>query len=62
MYVVNGAGGNREGNQDPDPASWVAFHSAEIGFGYMTISGASSLLYEFVAANGTTLFQFEITK
>ena len=62
VYIVNGAGGNREGNDLPDGASWTSFRSREVGFGYITITGSSSMLYQFVAANGTTLYEINITK
>lgn len=60
---MNGAGGNREGNELPKGQDWTAFRSAEVGFGYITVAGPSSLTYEFMAANGTTsLYSFTITK
>ncbi len=62
VYVVNGAGGNREGNDMPDGAVWTAFRSKDVGFALITVTGSQSLLYEFVAANGTTVWEFEITK
>ncbi len=62
VYVVNGAGGNREGNDLPHGQDWTAFRSAEVGFGLISISGPSSLTYDFVAANGTSLWSFTITK
>jgi hypothetical protein len=62
VYVVNGAGGNREGNDMPAGAAWTAFRSSAVGFGYITVAGPHSLTYDFVAANGTTLYSFEITK
>ena len=62
VYVVNGAGGNREGNELPKGAAWSAWRSQEVGFGYIVVAGPHSLTYNFVAANGTTLHNFEITK
>ena len=61
-YVVNGAGGNREGNADPQAEDWVAFRSADRGFGRITITGATELQYQFVQNNGTVLDEFTITK
>ena len=31
VYVVNGAAGNREGNERPAPANWSAFESGDFG-------------------------------
>ena len=64
VYIVNGAGGNREGNEDPKgDAPWSApgAHSGSFGYGLMTIvsgagAGESMLEYQFVeSATGTVL-------
>jgi hypothetical protein len=72
VYVVNGAAGNREGNEDPSGnAAWSVpgAHSGDIGYGVITVvaapgvPGASSLRYDFVrAVDGTVLDTFTITK
>ena len=61
VYVVNGAGGNREGNERPGSAAWSVFESGEIGFAVITAAGRS-LTYAFLAANGTALDSFVLTK
>lgn len=61
VYVVNGAGGNREGNERPGGAPWSVYQTAEIGFAVITAAGRS-LTYAFNAANGTTLDSFTMTK
>lgn len=63
VYVVNGAAGNREGNEEPSGQQpWSAWHSREFGFGRVTVAGPGSLTYEFVAANGTSLHSVELVK
>lgn len=62
VYIVNGAGGNREGNTNPNPEPWVVYHSSEIGFGLITVSGPSKLQWQFMHASGSVLDEFEITK
>ena len=58
VYVVNGAGGNREGNDDPNgdaPWSVVGAHFRTIGFGLLTVT-QSQMQYEFVeSATGNVL-------
>eukprot|EP00047_Mylnosiga_fluctuans_P007489 m.253667 g.253667 ORF g.253667 m.253667 type:complete len:536 (+) comp18485_c0_seq1:382-1989(+) len=51
VYVVNGAAGNREGNQDPPGNQpWSAgTHSGAVGYGRMHVD-AGLLCYQFVAA------------
>ena len=61
VYVVNGAGGNRESQSLPGPAAWSKFESAEVGFALITAAG-KSLTYSFLAANGTALDTFVMTK
>ncbi len=62
VYVVNGAGGNREGNTLPRGEAWTAFRTQDVGYARLTVTSAS-LEYEFVdAANGTTLDAFTITR
>jgi acid phosphatase type 7 len=64
VYVVNGAAGNREGNENPNgnmPWSVPGAHYGDIGFGLMTLvgggpAGSNSLTYEFVrSADGAVL-------
>ena len=62
VYVVNGAGGNREGNANPHQEPWVGFHSGDRGFARITIAGSQSLQYMFVENNGTVLDSFTITR
>lgn len=62
VYIVNGAGGNREGNTNPSSAPWVGFHSADHGFAHITISGSSLLTWQFVQSNGTVLDEIQITR
>jgi len=57
VYIVNGAGGNREGNDDPHgnaPWSVPGAHFSAIGFGLLTVT-QSRMTYTFNAANGTAL-------
>lgn len=58
VYIVNGAGGNREGNEDPHgdaPWSVPGAHYSTTGFGLITVS-ASRMQYDFVdAASGAVL-------
>ena len=70
-YIVNGAGGNRESNDNPAgdaPWSVPGAHFADIGYGLMTIvtsptPGASWLQYQFIrSADGTVLDMVNITK
>ena len=71
VYIVNGAGGNREGNDNPKgDAPWSApgAHSGSFGYGLLTIvaaaaPGASSLQYQFVeSATGAVLDSMTLTK
>ena len=65
VHIVNGAGGNREGNDNPKgDAPWSApgAHSGEFGYGLMTIT-QSSLQYQFIlSANGTVFDSVTLTK
>lgn len=70
-YIVNGAGGNREGNDNPHgdaPWSVPGAHFADIGYGLMTIvssdaPGGSWLHYAFVrSSDGAVLDAVNITK
>jgi len=61
VYVVNGAGGNRESQDLPAPAAWSKYESAEVGFATIVAAGPR-LTYSFLAANGTTLDEFALTK
>lgn len=61
VYVVNGAGGNRESQDLPAPIAWSKFESAEIGFAVVVAAGPR-LTYSFMAANGTQLDSFVMTK
>ena len=71
VYIVNGAGGNREGNDDPKgDAPWSApgAHSGSFGYGLMTIvsapgAGKSTLEYQFVeSATGKVLDSVTLSK
>jgi hypothetical protein len=70
VYIVNGAGGNREGNENPGgDAPWSApgAHSGAFGYGLMTFvagpPGASTLVYKFIeSATGNTLDSVTLTK
>lgn len=70
VYIVNGAGGNREGNDDPKgDAPWSApgAHSGVFGYGLMTFvsgpPGASTMEYQFIeSATGNTLDSVTLTK
>ncbi len=68
VYVVSGAGGNRESNPLPKDQPWLAFKSQEIGFALVDIVGArsvgsSSLRFRFVASNDSrVLDEFTIVK
>ena len=71
VYIVNGAGGNREGNEDPKgdaPWSVPGAHSGAFGYGLITLAaggapGASSLQYKFVeSATGAVLDELTLTK
>lgn len=63
VYVVNGAGGNREGNSHFESTNpWSAWSSGETGYGMLRVSSSSALSYDFVASNGTVLDSFTITK
>lgn len=71
VYIVNGAAGNREGNDDPRadaPWSLPGSNTAAWGYGLITIAGsstpgASSLKYVFVSSlNGTALVTLTLTK
>lgn len=57
VYVVQGASGNREGNQgfpaEDDLPEWSAAHSSSLGFGLLTVS-PTALNFTFYAANATT--------
>jgi len=58
VYVVNGAGGNREGVSTnfitPTPA-WSAMQGGVAGVGTLTVANASTLIWEFYRQNnGTT--------
>ena len=56
-YVVNGAGGNRESNNNPNANQpWSAGnHTASVGYARITITGAS-LLFEFVVSANRSVF------
>jgi len=67
VHIVNGAAGNREGNdnnfQKPSP-DWSAFQSGSIGFAHMTVNGGGLLWSFFQATNSTRVLEdeFKITK
>lgn len=64
VHIVNGAGGNREGNDNPKgDAPWSApgAHTGAFGYGLMTITPAS-LQYQFVLPNGTVFDSVTLTK
>ena len=65
VYIVNGAGGNREGNDNPPGnAPWSApgAHFGTVGFGLMQVT-PSRLAYQFVdSATGAVLDSMEILK
>ncbi len=65
VHIVNGAGGNREGNDDPrGDAPWSApgAHSGAFGFGMITITSAA-LRYDFVlSANGSVFDTVTLSK
>lgn len=57
VYVVNGAGGNREGTNGfsgPNPAGWP-FRLADWGYGIITISNSSSLQWQFFTSSDMQL-------
>lgn len=63
VYVVQGAGGNREGNDLPAGGTpWSAFRSSSVGYAVVEVPGPESLTYTFFLANGTALDTFTITK
>lgn len=63
VYIVNGAGGNREGNEQPHgDAAWSAWSTSAIGYGLLTVAGPHALTAEFYAANGTLLDSITLTK
>eukprot|EP00180_Rhodochaete_pulchella_P002649 Plantae.Rhodophyta-Rhodochaete_pulchella.ctg40993.p1 GENE.Plantae.Rhodophyta-Rhodochaete_pulchella.ctg40993~~Plantae.Rhodophyta-Rhodochaete_pulchella.ctg40993.p1 ORF type:complete len:174 (+),score=13.66 Plantae.Rhodophyta-Rhodochaete_pulchella.ctg40993:44-523(+) len=65
VYVVNGAGGNREGNSCGSGCgtpSWSAWTTQDRGYGLVTVSGPKQLEYAFVATNGTVLDSLTITR
>lgn len=57
VYVVNGAGGNREGVSSnwitPTPA-WSAMQGGVAGVGTLTVANASTLIWEFYRQNNGT--------
>ena len=58
VHIVNGAGGNREGNDNPrGDAPWSApgAHSGAFGYGLLTIA-PKSLRYDFVLSSNNTVF------
>lgn len=63
VYVVNGAAGNREGNDTPSgDKSWSAAHSPSIGYAIITVIG-DSLQYSFYdSATAALIDTFTITK
>jgi len=67
VYLVQGASGNREGNDNNwhDIPSWSAARSGKIGYATLTVDG-NMLSFNFFAANSTTgpvlVDSFAITK
>lgn len=62
VHVVQGAGGNREGNERPSGnVPWSVFQSGDVGFAAITVAGGN-LTFAFVAANGTALDTWSIIK
>jgi len=64
VYVVNGAAGNREGNDNPQgdaPWSVPGAHYGTIGYALMQVT-TNLIKYQFYAANQTVLDSFTITK
>lgn len=63
VYVINGAAGNREGNEKPDPIAWSAFETDAYGYGMLTIAGPSLLSFQFVrSSDGAVLDSWNITR
>ena len=58
VYIVNGAGGNREGNDNPSgaaPWSVPGAHSSAIGFGLLSVT-YSRMDYAFIVARDNSVF------
>lgn len=67
VYIVNGAAGNREGNEKPaGNAPWSLFQSDALGYGLYEVradSGAMSIAYTFYdAVSGDVVDALTITK
>lgn len=63
VYVVQGAGGNREGNDMPAGGTpWSAFQSSSVGYAVIEVPGPETLTYTFFLANATALDTFTISK
>jgi len=64
VYMVNGAAGNREGNENaPGDQPWSAFHTGDLGYVLMEIQG-NSLSWDFFSVqtgNSTLLDHIDIT-
>lgn len=68
VYIVNGAGGNREGtsgwpSSNWTPPSWSAFRYSEWGYGVIDIASPSELNWTFYNSETNDLVdQFTMTK
>lgn len=67
VYVIDGAGGNREGLQKsvvPEP--WAPrshpFNGVDVSYGVATVAGCSLRWQQFAAGNNSVLDDFTITK
>lgn len=63
VYIVNGAAGNREGNELPTgDQPWSVAQSNEIGYSVFNIYNQSVLDWTFFAANGTAIDYWTLQK
>jgi len=65
VYIVNGAGGNREGQVSFGPVqpNWSAVRLLAVGYGMLQIKSSEQLVWQFYASyNNTMLDSFQITK
>ena len=66
IYVVNGAGGNREGIQkhfQTPPPDWSAFQYRGWGYGVLKFPAKNQLVWEFYSAiDNSVVDSFTLTK
>jgi hypothetical protein len=66
VYIVNGAGGNREGQMGwgaADQPRWCASRLLAVGYGMLTVVDDKRLQWNFIAsANNSVIDSFEITR